>query len=277
MRNCHGWSVKKPHKSLTATLTEAVQPVNEEHVTKHKAHAQLQMFLQDCARSSVQGARLLEIGAKNGLFLKECAVVGLRATGTEIVPERVDIINKEHPELDVVVNTADSLPLPSNAFDYVVSFQVLEHMSHLNRMFEESVRVLKPGGRMYHVCPNYKSFYEGHYRILWLPFLRKLTGALYLRLLGKSTQYFENSVFPVTPGRLHALLSDRQDVEILSLGRVQFMERFTEEQIRKVNNRPLRKALYVLYRIGPPTRLLLRLIALSGLYYPITLIAEKRV
>lgn len=158
-----------------------------------------------------------------------------------------------------------------------MSFQVLEHVSHLSATLDECIRILKPGGYMYHICPNYKSFYEGHYRILWMPFLRKRTGSLYLRLLGKRVDYFRRSVFPVTPGRVRSLLRRKEDVEIISLGGAAFLNRFNLYQIRKVHNGALQRVLILFYRIGSPARFLLRLLGWAGVYYPITLIARKTV
>lgn len=247
-----------------------------EHATSQKkAHDQLQAFLEDCGVRQTKGVRLIEIGSKNGLFLQECAAAGMDVTGTEIVADRVAWMRAEYPHLQILQNSARSIPAPSNTYDFVVSFQVLEHVSHLSATLDECIRILKPGGYMYHICPNYKSFYEGHYRVLWIPFLRKRGGTLYLRLLGKQPEYFRRSVFPVTPGRLRSLLHHKNDVEIISLGGAAFLKRFRLRQIRKVHNRALQRALMLLYRIGSPARFLLRIIGLAGVYYPITLIARK--
>jgi len=49
----------------------------------------------------------------------------------------------------------EALPLPNNAFDYVVSTDVLEHLSPTvkDKALSEMTRVLKPGGLMIHICP----------------------------------------------------------------------------------------------------------------------------
>jgi len=47
----------------------------------------------------------------------------------------------------------EALPLPNNAFDYVVSTDVLEHLSPTvkDKALSEMTRVLKPGGLMIHI------------------------------------------------------------------------------------------------------------------------------
>ncbi|MEM2591487.1 MAG: methyltransferase domain-containing protein [Thermofilaceae archaeon] len=50
---------------------------------------------------------------------------------------------------------AEALPFPDNAFDYVVSTDVLEHLplAIKDKALAEMARVLKPGGRMVHIFP----------------------------------------------------------------------------------------------------------------------------
>lgn len=60
---------------------------------------------------------------------------------------------------------AEELPFKDNHFDVVFSIAVLEHVSDVKKSLEESVRVTKPGGLIFHNLPSYHSFYEGHYDI----------------------------------------------------------------------------------------------------------------
>jgi SAM-dependent methyltransferase len=53
---------------------------------------------------------------------------------------------KTHDELDVVGNV-EMMPFENNSFDMVLCSQVLEHVAHPWRAFEEIYRVLKPGGK----------------------------------------------------------------------------------------------------------------------------------
>lgn len=49
--------------------------------------------------------------------------------------------------------SADSLPYPDKFFDHVVSLFVLEHISHLENVFKEIKRVMKPSGRLIVALP----------------------------------------------------------------------------------------------------------------------------
>src|SRR5260221_9016700 len=65
--------------------------------------------------------------------------------------------------------------LPSGCADIAWSFEVLEHVQDPRSVVREMYRILKPGGKLFIATCNYASFYEGHYRHLWLPFLNRAT------------------------------------------------------------------------------------------------------
>jgi len=165
--------------------------------------------------------------------------------------------------------------LPDESFDLIVSFQVLEHVGSLETTIDECVRLLRPGGLMYHVFPNYHSFYEGHYRVFWWPFLSRAGGRGYLKLLGKYTPYYEtlNIVKPSAMRRILAAYEDR--IQVLSWGKDEFKKRFTPEQMAKVQHALLRGVLKGIYASAVLKKMLLGLITAADLYYPITLIARK--
>lgn len=68
---------------------------------------------------------------------------------------------------------------------------VLEHVKDPERVIRESIRVLKRGGYLQFVIPNYGSFWEGHYGILWLPNLPKPLAKIYVSLLGRDPSYLD--------------------------------------------------------------------------------------
>lgn len=93
---------------------------------------------------------ILEIGAAQGRELVALSELGHRATGVEPwapaigVAER--LLAKHGVTAPLYHAQGEQLPLPSNHFDVVLAFSVLEHVDDLPRVLSEIHRVLKPGG-----------------------------------------------------------------------------------------------------------------------------------
>lgn len=249
--------------------------MEKEIALQQKTHNQLESFLAECGIEDAQNRRILEIGFKNGRFLNECRKAGLIPTGIEINREYYEKVKAEYPDLDVFLYDGRIFPVPDESFDFAVSYQVLEHVKSIEHIFSECIRVLKPGGIMYHVCPNYFSFYEGHYRVIWLPFFNKALGRLYLKLLGRYNAGYEtlNLINPKHVGR--ALERYRNDLTVISLGRKEFINKFSPEQIEKVDQKLLQKILKLLLRFPVVKRWILEFISRASFYYPMTIIAAK--
>ena len=241
-----------------------------------RAQYQLQSSLDDCGIKDPQGLRLLEVGFKEGLFLQVCRQAGIETVGLEVQPDYYKSLHRREPDFELMLYNGGVIPLPDASFDIIVSYQVLEHVGSLETTLAECVRLLKPGGVMYHVFPNYRSFYEGHYKVLWWPFLNQTTGRWYLKMLRKYTPYYEtlNIVKPKTLRRMMA--AHDNEVDVLSLGKAEFQKRFTPEQIAKVNQPFLRKILKGIYAIAFIKRILLAMMGACAVNNPLTLIAQKR-
>ena len=60
----------------------------------------------------------------------------------------------------------------------------------------EAIRVLKPGGLLYVVCPNYAALRrEAHYHVLWLPLMPRRIASRYLRWRGRNPAFFEQHIY----------------------------------------------------------------------------------
>jgi SAM-dependent methyltransferase len=249
----------------------------EEILLRQKAHNQLQAFLTDCEVKNPQEKNVFELGFRNGLFLDECYKAGIKATGLEINKEYFRNTKTEFPYLDVLCYDGGEFPFPDNSFDFVASFQVLEHVSSIEHVIKECLRVLKPDGIMYHVCPNYRSFYEGHYKVLWFPFLNKKTGRMYLKLLGRYTPFFEELNCIKLKDITKVFKKHKNELEMITLGQKEFVRKFNDEQIEKIKVGFLKKCMKI-FSVCPILRkCFLYLACRAGLYYPITVILKKKV
>jgi SAM-dependent methyltransferase len=248
----------------------------QENQLRQKAKNQLDSFLAECGIKDFRGKRIFEVGYKNGLFLDECHKAGLVPVGLEINKTYCETVKAQFPHLEALLYDGGTFPVSDASFDFVVSFQVLEHVCSIEHILSECIRVLKPGGVMYHVCPNYFSFYEGHYGVIWLPFLNKSLGRLYLKLFRSDLgDEFENLNFIKPRAITRALKTFGENIKVVSLGRAEFVNRFNRQQIEKVNQKFLRAVLKIILAIPLLKDILLRLVARANLYYPITVIARR--
>jgi SAM-dependent methyltransferase len=108
-------------------------------------HYELETVLR---RFPSPGSRVIEIGGGTGWQARILADHGYR----------VDSVDINHPsgEIFFPVQLYDGcvLPFPDKCFDIVFSSNVLEHVTDLDRLLREMIRILKPGGKMIHVLPT---------------------------------------------------------------------------------------------------------------------------
>jgi 2-polyprenyl-3-methyl-5-hydroxy-6-metoxy-1,4-benzoquinol methylase len=77
--------------------------------------------------------------------------------------------------------TIEQMPL-NKQYDFIFSFNVLEHVNNIEAAFRVLSNILKPAGVMVHSCPNYSIPYEPHCNVLLLPFVPQYTHYVCRRL-----------------------------------------------------------------------------------------------
>ena len=127
--------------------------------------------------------KILEIGSGYGFGLCYMLKAGLDVVGVEPGSE-LSFEGRFETALNLLeandITPADSylvpahaehLPFEDNTFHIVFSIAVLEHVRDVEAVMREAMRVVKPHGVVVMNVPNYNSFYEGHYDIIWLPYV----------------------------------------------------------------------------------------------------------
>lgn len=107
-------------------------------------------------------------------------------TGIDIDNATIEKAGKKYiaPNLRFLTGSATSIPLQENAFDIIVSFETIEHLTDHETMMKECKRVLKPGGLLIISTPNKKK-YSGN-SASQNPFhLKELSGDEFTALLQK--------------------------------------------------------------------------------------------
>ena len=100
------------------------------------------------------GEKGLEVGVGFGAFLKQATEKGIDIAGVELNTNAAERVRQKgyrvfEADLDTLANLqGDSI------YDFICSFQVLEHVPQPRPFLEGMIRLLKPGGRLILSVPN---------------------------------------------------------------------------------------------------------------------------
>tara|TARA_B100000989_G_C19530264_1_gene469255 strand:- start:20 stop:703 length:684 start_codon:yes stop_codon:yes gene_type:complete len=105
--------------------------------------------------------KILEIGCGRGEFLNEFINLGLDGYGVDLS----DFSEKFFQNLNFkkVDMSNDKLPYEDNFFDIIYSKSFIEHFYYPDKIFQEAYRVLKPGGIIITLTPEWKYIYKSFY------------------------------------------------------------------------------------------------------------------
>lgn len=77
--------------------------------------------------------------------------------GKKKMPNAFGIDIENHPDVDLVTDLNQGIPLEDDKFDAITSNQVLEHIQNLNILMRDSYRVLRKGGIFVASVPYFRS------------------------------------------------------------------------------------------------------------------------
>lgn len=236
------------------------------------------------AVGNLKGKKLLEIGCGYGLFLAVCLKNKVLAEGVEPAEEKYykttlrmgrEVLTRAgfNPKL-IKKGVGESLPYNSESFDIVVSLFTLEHVQCVKKVFEESIRVLKPGGLIYFVVPNYGSFWESHYSIIWPPYIPKVLAKIYVKILGKDPVLI-NELQLVNYFSIKNSINNLP-LEVLDWGKNTFYEKVTKLNLPDLNTVKSAKKVLLLLKRMKVLKLAATFLNIINAQTPIILIARKK-
>ena len=108
-----------------------------------------------------KGQKILEPGCGRGEFLDAYRRLGLECHGLDLSPcaggflEGIEVkqANIEH----------EPLPYQDNYFDIIYSKSLMEHLHHPDKYLSEVFRILKPGGKVLCLIPDWESNYKTYF------------------------------------------------------------------------------------------------------------------
>jgi len=140
------------------------------------------------ARRWVQGKRVLDAACGEGYGTALLATVATSAVGIDVDLATIDHARATYGDgtrVRFVATSCTGLPLPSAAFDVIVSFETIEHLSAEEQpdMLSEFARVLAPDGLLIISSPNKRLYSDArdyvnpyHLRELYRDELSRLLG-----------------------------------------------------------------------------------------------------
>jgi 2-polyprenyl-3-methyl-5-hydroxy-6-metoxy-1,4-benzoquinol methylase len=106
-----------------------------------------------------RGGRLLEIGSGSGAFLARMRSLGWEVEGVDVDAEAARLASAASGAT-VHVGPLESHRLPADRYDAIALSHVFEHLHDPRATLEECHRILRPGGSIVIVTPNWESL--GH-------------------------------------------------------------------------------------------------------------------
>jgi 2-polyprenyl-3-methyl-5-hydroxy-6-metoxy-1,4-benzoquinol methylase len=144
------------HTDAKRNLFEKVYHLVREYAIKNKI---------DLINKEQEKGKLLDVGCGTGDFLFAAKNNGWNVTGIEPNKNARKIANKKNT--NTIFNTIKLESLPSNSFDVITLWHVLEHLPNLEKQIEVFKKLLKPNGTIIIAVPNYNSFDANYYKEYW--------------------------------------------------------------------------------------------------------------
>jgi 2-polyprenyl-3-methyl-5-hydroxy-6-metoxy-1,4-benzoquinol methylase len=162
---------------------------------------------------------ILEIGSGYGWFVNKMRSLGYDIDGIELSDEK-RAMAKEYLNVELLSINLLSNKLPANIvekYDVVCMFYVLEHIIDLHLFLKESLRVLKPNGKLVVIVPNFfdkmkelSSEYEkfqyfrahlSYFKPKTLTHLLSLSGLKNIQIEGTQLYSMENAIYWLRNGK----------------------------------------------------------------------------
>lgn len=136
---------------------------------KSTANSYLDLLFQ--GETTVSGS-LLEIGCGNGDFLSCAAARGLKVTGVEYSPHACATARckLEEFQAEVIQGEISALAGQKECFDYIVFFDVLDHVRDPRLFLQAVFDLLKPDGSIFCVVPTLDSWSARVFKTNWMEF-----------------------------------------------------------------------------------------------------------
>ena len=104
---------------------------------------------------------LLDVGCGRGEHLREFQKLGYQVKGVDLLKEAKELLKAM--EIEILDIEREPLPYGDSSFDVVFNKSLIEHLNNPGNFMREAYRVLKLGGRLITMTPDWESVYKIFY------------------------------------------------------------------------------------------------------------------
>ncbi|WP_234733111.1 class I SAM-dependent methyltransferase [Tellurirhabdus bombi] len=128
-------------------MYKTTEITSAEIISDNPVHQRLLFPYVEAAK--IVSGNVLEIGCGWGRGLELLTQAASHYTGIDKNLALIESLQKQYPQSRFIqANIPPLSDLPDNTFDYIVTFQVIEHIENDDLFVKEAHRVLKPGGTL---------------------------------------------------------------------------------------------------------------------------------
>jgi len=126
----------------------------DSHLENDNDSYQAKLILPNLKRilGAIQGKKVIDIGCGQGFFSRELAKLGATVHGIDLAEDLIKIAKHKNTDknskITYEVLSADSLNgIKDNEYDIAISVLAIQNMEHFTKVFNETSRVVKNGGK----------------------------------------------------------------------------------------------------------------------------------
>jgi ubiquinone/menaquinone biosynthesis C-methylase UbiE len=151
-------------KKYTTTLEndyERMVPEFHEGALIYAEHMTRYLSTQELSK----GKDVLDIASGSGYGTKVIAETAKKVYGVDVDEPSINYAREHYggKNIEYLVGDGESIPLPDDSVDVVVTFETIEHIKDYKRFIKEIDRVLRPDGLAIVSTPNDLEFAEGNH------------------------------------------------------------------------------------------------------------------
>ena len=167
----HLWEIFRHESYIGASAAEQDVIKLKSSRWRHERETEqssLELFAEAGLLEALRGKKVLDLGCFTGgriAYWMECYGFA-EAVGIDINPifeqAGARFAAERGLKIEFCTGVAEELPFESDSLDAIITLDVLEHVRDVSLAMSECYRVLRPGGRLFAMFPQYLQPYESH-------------------------------------------------------------------------------------------------------------------